>query len=143
MKKVIILLTIIFLTFFEGISQNWITDLSEAKNLSTSQQKKIVLVFSGSDWCGPCMKLNTDIWKSLEFVDYSYDHFIMLKSDFPRKKKNKLSKEQQAHNDDLAEKYGAEFPLIVVLNSEGKVLGRIGYEKNYSPRDYIEYISAL
>lgn len=143
MKKVTLLFPIIFLIFSEGFSQNWITDFSEAKNLSTSQQKKIVLVFSGSDWCGPCIKLNTDIWKSQEFVDYSDDHFIMLKSDFPRKKKNKLSKEQQQHNDGLAEKYGAEFPLIVVLNSEGKVLGRLGYDKNYSPRDYIKHISAL
>lgn len=143
MKKVVLLFIIIFLICFEGFSQNWITDFSEAKNLSTSQQKKIVLVFSGSDWCGPCIKLDTDIWKSQEFIDYSEDHFIMLKSDFPRKKKNKLSEEQQLHNDELAEKYGAEFPLIVVLNSEGKALGRLGYKKNYSPRDYINHISAL
>jgi hypothetical protein len=67
----------------------------------------------------------------------------MLKADFPRKKKNKLSAEQQVHNDKLAEKYQAQFPLVAVLNFEGKVLGRIGFKKKYTPEDYINFIAAL
>ena len=143
MKNSIITSFIILFISFQGYSQNWLTDFSIAKEQAQEQQKKIVLVFSGSDWCGPCIKLDKDIWQSADFKEYATSHFIMLKADFPRKKKNKLSKEQEDHNDLLAEKYEAAFPLVVVLNFEGEVLGRIGFEKNYTPKDYINYISEL
>lgn len=143
MKKNLIIL-IAFL-FYNNVSfsQNWHTDFSEAQKLAEEQQRKIVLVFSGSDWCGLCIKLDKKIWKSTEFKDFAGNNLILLKVDFPRKKKNKLSKEQQKHNDLLADKYHAEFPLVVVLNSKSEVLGRIGFKKNYSPQDYINYISDL
>ena len=143
MVKAAVISFIILFTSIHGYSQNWLTDFSIAKEQSETQHKKIVLVFSGSDWCGPCIKLDNEIWKSEEFKEYAADNFVMLKADFPRKKKNKLSKEQQGHNDLLAEKYRAEFPLVVVLNSSGDELGRIGFKKDFSPKDYINYISEL
>ena len=143
MKKTALLLVLTLLTFSQVFSQNWTTDFTTGKELSASQNKNIVLVFSGSDWCGPCIKLDKDIWSTQEFIEYSGEHLVMLKADFPRKKKNKLSKEQQAHNDMLAEKYHAKFPLVVVLNSEGEVLDSFGFIKNFSPQDYINRISKL
>ena len=143
MKKVILLSFVFIFTSIHGYSQNWLTDFTTANELSLEQQKKIVLVLSGSDWCGPCIKLDNEIGKSAEFKEYASGNVIMLKADFPRKKKNKLSEEQQEHNDLLAEKYRAEFPLIVVLNPSGEELGRIGFKKDYSPKDYINYISGL
>lgn len=143
MKNPTITLVLFLLMCQFSFSQNWQTDFSKAKEISEKEHKKIVLVFSGSDWCGPCIKLDTDIWKSTVFKDFSNDNFVMLKADFPRKNKNKLSNEQQVHNDKLAEKYEAQFPLVVVLNFEGGVLGRIGFEKSYDPQDYIDFITAL
>ena len=67
---------------------------------------------------------------------------ILLKADFPKRKKNRLSEGQQKHNDELANKYNGIFPLIVVLNSTGKALGRIGYKK-YSPKEYIDFLSSI
>ena len=68
----------------------------------------------------------------------------MLKADFPRQKKNKLSKEQQKHNDLLAEKYNLEgyFPLVLILNAQGKVLGKTGYKK-LSPEKYISLLNSF
>jgi len=143
MIKSPLLLALALFTFSQLFSQNWVTDFSKAKELSASQNKNIVLVFSGSDWCGPCIKLDKDIWSTQEFIKYSDEHLILLKADFPRKKKNKLSKEQQAHNDMLAEKYHAKFPLVVVLNSKGEVLDSFGYIKDFTPQDYINRISNL
>ncbi len=123
-------------------AQEWHTNIDTAKKIAAANNQHIVLVFSGSDWCGPCKKLEQQIWSSEEFKNYAKDHLVMLKADFPRRKKNKLSKEQQEHNNMLAEKYDARFPLIVTLNSEGNVLGRIGY-KNYTPTEYIEYLKSI
>lgn len=143
MRNPIITLLLFFLVCQFSYSQNWLTDFSKAKEVSEKEQKKIVLVFSGSDWCGPCIKLDTDIWQSSTFKEYANDNFVMLKADFPRKKKNKLSQELQLHNDQLAETYQAQFPLVVVLNSRGEVKGRIGFKKEFSPQDYINFIVDL
>ena len=72
------------------------------------------------------------------FLTYAKDHFIMLQADFPRRKKNALSPELQAHNNALAERYnkGGVFPFVVVLNKDGRVLGQTSYSKK-TPQEYI------
>ncbi|PCI08385.1 MAG: thiol-disulfide isomerase [Flavobacteriaceae bacterium] len=141
MKQSLIIL--LLLISYQGFSQNWTTNFEKAKDQSALQDKKIVLVFSGSDWCGPCIKLEKEIWQSHEFISFADENLILLKADFPRKKKNKLSKEQQIQNDMLAEKYHARFPWIVVLDSKGNVLDAFGFVKNYTPQDYINRISKI
>ena len=126
------------------LSQNWVTNFNKAKQEASKTNDKIVLVFQGSDWCGPCMKLEKEIWSSPEFQKLAKDHFVMLKADFPRRKANKLSDEQTAQNAKLAEMYNQEgfFPLVVVLNTNGKVLGKMGYEK-LSPTDYFNKLMSF
>ncbi|MCF6241084.1 MAG: thioredoxin family protein [Bacteroidales bacterium] len=125
-------------------AQNWQTDLEKAKEIANNENRKIVLVFQGSDWCAPCIKLEQNIWSSEEFKNYAKDHFVMLLADFPRKKKNQLPKEQQEKNNFLAEKYNPQgfFPLIVVLDKGGEVLGSTGY-KNISPKEYIDLLNSF
>jgi len=141
MKK----LELIILLLFVGqlaIAQNWITDVDEAKKKSTESNKPIVLVFSGSDWCTPCMKLEKKVFDTEEFKQYASENYVLLKADFPQRKKNKLPKEQQEHNNQLAEKYNKNgfFPLVVVLSNEGKSLGSLGY-KNIEAKAYIKSIN--
>ena len=87
--------TITTLLFFISCTianaQVWNNDFTTAKKLAQEQNKKIILVFQGSDWCGPCIKLEKEIWSSEEFKTYAKDHFILLKADFPKKKANKNS----------------------------------------------------
>lgn len=138
MKKTFL---IILLLASSGLmtAQSWLTDFNEAKEQAKKQNKKIILVFQGSDWCTPCIKLDHEIWQSAEFKDYAKEHFILLKADFPRRKKNRLSKEQQAKNNDLAERYNHNgiFPLVVVLDASGKILKELSYEA-ISPKEYIK-----
>lgn len=124
--------------------QEWITDFEEAKTLASSENKVIVLVFQGSDWCAPCMKLDREIWSTKEFQDLASDSFIMLQADFPRRKQNKLSEEQQEHNNKLAEHYNTYgyFPYVVVLDAEGNQLGAMGYEKS-TPEKYYNKLKAI
>ena len=142
MKK--IALGIILFVSSIGFAQDWQTDLEAAKKLATDQDKNIIIVFSGSDWCAPCIKLDKNIWQSDAFKNQSANDWILLKADFPRKKANELSKDHTANNRKLAEKYNIEgsFPLVVLVDKNGKVLGKMGF-KNVSPEEYIKMIHAL
>lgn len=125
-------------------SQNWKTNLEEAQKVAQAEDKNILLVFSGSDWCGPCIKLDKKIWQSAEFKKESDEKWILVKADFPKKKVNQLSNELTASNKKLAEKYNKEgyFPLVLLLDKEGYVLGKTGYA-NHSPEGFIKLIHSL
>lgn len=145
MTRKFTILTLFLVSISVGsFAQNWFTDLDQAKTAAATNNQNILLVFSGSDWCAPCMKLDKFIWQSEEFKTFSKDHFVLLRADFPKQKKNKLSDEQQVKNDKLAASYNTNgyFPLVVVLNKKGEVLGSTGY-KNLSPAEYIKQLVAL
>ncbi len=141
-----ILLTLFGIVHFIGPlhAQEWHTDFAEAKAIAAKEKKTILLVFQGSDWCAPCIKLDREIWSADDFKAYASDHYVLLKADFPRKKKNQLPQEQQKANAQLAEKYNQQgiFPLVIVLDSSGKVLGKTSYKK-LSPPDYITHLQSL
>ena len=138
----------IVIFFLIGLSttyaQDWQTDFLKAKEIASQENKPIILVFQGSDWCIPCMKQNKEVWNTNTFKEYAKEHYVMLQADFPRKKKNKLSKEQQNTNAKLFETYNKKgfFPLVVVLDKDGKVLGETGYKKT-TPVSYIDELNAF
>lgn len=142
--KYLILVVISTATIIYAQAQNWHTNIDQAKALAAKENMKIVLVFQGSDWCAPCIKLEREIWSTDEFNDYAKDHFVMLQADFPRKKSNQLSAELQQHNNELAERYNQNgyFPFVLVLDKEGKVLGETGYKK-MSPSEYIKLLESF
>lgn len=136
--------TLVLLISFSSLAQDWQTDFELAKKQATDKNQHIILVFQGSDWCAPCIKLDKEIWSTDVFKAYAKDHFVLLKADFPRRKANALSVEQQEKNNQLAEKYNLNgyFPLVVVLDKEGKVLGETGYVKT-SPTEYISILESF
>ena len=141
---------IFFLTYIIALSsitikaQEWLTDINKAKMQAAEKNRNIVLVFQGTDWCAPCIKLENEIWSSEEFKTYAKEHFVLVKAEFLRKKKNQLSKEQQAKNNSLAEKYNTQgyFPLVVVMDKDGNVLGTTGYKK-VTPSEYINILASF
>ena len=139
MKKLILVLALISTSF--GFSQTWENNWQTALKKAKENQQNIVLIFSGSDWCGPCIKLDQNVWQSEEFKESSKNHWVLFKADFPRKKGNKLPKNQEEENGKLAEKYNSNgyFPLVIVLSPEGKILGSTGYKK-ISAKEYIQQL---
>ena len=125
-------------------AQDWFTDFSEAKEMAARQEKTLILVFQGSDWCAPCIKLDRAVWSTEAFKAYAADHYVMLQADFPRKKANRLPAAQSEANAKLAEIYNPSgiFPFVVVLDSDGAVLGVTSY-KNSSPEEYIAELNAF
>ena len=144
MKKHI--LSSLFFILLSGamFAQDWQTDIDKAKELAADEGLPIVLVFQGSDWSAPCIKLDKEIWSTDEFKEYSKDHFVMLKADFPRKKQNALEASQKEHNEKLAETYNRNgyFPYVVVLDKDGKELGSTGYQ-HVKPSEYIALLESF
>jgi len=135
---------VLFFSQFAVFAQDWQPDFQEALSLAQNQNKDIILVFSGSDWCAPCIRLDKEIWQSDAFKNYSKDHWILYRADFPRKKSNQLSDELKAANEKLFEKYNKanSFPAVVVLDKEGGVLGVTGYQ-HISPEEYIQHLTSF
>ena len=140
--KLLLMLALVF--SIQSFSQEWLTDFEQAKKIASISDHKIVLVFQGSDWCAPCIKLEKEIWSSSDFIKLNKDHFIMVKADFPRNKKNKLTDDQHNQNKKLAEMYNPNgyFPLVVVMDKNGKALGKLGYEKT-TPSLYFKKLSTF
>ena len=138
-----LLIAVLFLSQIVG-AQNWLTDFDKAKEQAKKENKSIVMVFSGSDWCAPCIKLDKDIWQSPTFKKYAEDHFVMLRLDFPRRKSNALPTKQTATNKILAEKYNPNgyFPFVVVFNAELSKRGETGYKK-MTPQEYINHLNSF
>ncbi len=123
-------------------AQEWNTNFMVAKQKAEKEHKNIVMVFQGSDWCAPCIKLDRTIWSTETFKKYAKDHFVMVQADFPRKKKNELPEALKTHNAKLAEQYNRQgiFPFVVVMTPEGKVLGQATYKKA-TPEEYIKLLT--
>ena len=114
---------------------------NEALKKASHTDKPILLVFAGSDWCAPCIKLDKEIFQTDEF-EKEQAKWVLYKADFL--KKSKLTATVKKENGQLADQYNPEgyFPLVVVLNSKGKVLGKLGYSKD-TPSDYIKKLRAF
>lgn len=144
MKYFLLIVFILSLNTARLSAQDWRTDWDIAKVEAEQANKKLILVFSGSDWCIPCIKLEKEIWESPSFTQYAEQYYVLFRADFPKRKKNKLPETIQKLNDRLASEYNSKgyFPLVVVLDAKGKVKGQLGYEK-LTPEAYIALIEQL
>jgi thioredoxin-related protein len=130
----------IFLT--QPADPGWLHNLDSAKLIAQKEHKFILLNFSGSDWCIPCISLRKDVFESDAFSRFAAEKIVLVNADFPRNKKNQLPKEQVKINEALADKYnpGGNFPYTLLLDENGKKM-RIwdGYFK-YGPDAFIREI---
>jgi len=102
----------------------WHHNLEEAEQMAQKSHRHILLTFSGSDWCGPCIRLHHEIFESSVFEQMADTELILVQADFPRMKKNKLTAAQQSLNNAAADHYNSEgkFPYTLLLDGHGKVL---------------------
>jgi len=118
---------------------NWQTGLPAALVQARSQQKPVLLDFTGSDWCPPCRQLNNRVFASPEFKSYADSNLVLVQVDFPRSKPQ--SEELKKSNEALQKQYEVEgFPTIILLSPEGKILKR---ETGYGGATAVDFITAL
>jgi thioredoxin-related protein len=144
--KVLLIISLLFL--FPGIfkaqeSQNyeslWLKNFQTAKDSAVKVNKPILISFSGSDWCKPCIKLRKQILDTKDFMDFATSTFILVHADLPYH--TPISKEQRQHNEALAEIYNTEgtFPKLVITNPSGKQV----YSCSYMDKTVEQYIELL
>lgn len=135
--------TLLFLCFqLTSFAQEWHTSLATAQEKATRENKNIVLVFAGSDWCAPCIKLEKNILQSETFKTQAQKKWVLLRADFPRLKKNRLPQMQAEQNNQLAAKYNSNgyFPLVVLISPDGKPLGETSFS-NQSPDAFVQTLN--
>lgn len=116
-------------TAAEGWSNSdWYTSWDQAAAESKKTGKPILMDFTGSDWCGWCIKLKKEVFDTAEFRNWASQKVVLLEIDFPQKKK--LDKTTKAQNERLAKKYDVQgFPTIVFADHTGKAISRYGYDR--------------
>ena len=130
MKRLFIALMVSVLSLgsLHAAEAGWLTDYDKALKQAAAEKKPVVINFTGSDWCGWCIRLDKEVFSQQEFVNYAKDNVVLVKLDFPRKKP--LSEAEKKKNEALAQKFGVRgFPTLVVLDPKGKQLGELGYQK--------------
>lgn len=127
---------------FCSTSVAWLGNFNDAKTEAAKTHKLILVNFSGSDWCGPCIRLRREILESAAFEDYASSNLVLVRADFPRQKKNQLGKDQVKLNEALADKYNAEgkFPYTLLVDENGKVLKQWDGFPDETPEQFIDQI---
>lgn len=117
---------LLFLIFISFITTPlvWSGNFNESAKDAKASHKLILVNFSGSDWCGPCIRLRNEILESQVFENYASEKLVLVRADFPRQKKNRLPEAQVKLNEALAERYNKDgkFPFTLLLDENGKVL---------------------
>lgn len=137
-------LFILILAFQLG-QVSWSGNFNTAREEAARSHKLMIVNFSGSDWCGPCIRLRKEILESPIFTDFATQHLILVRSDFPRQKKNQLSEEQVKRNEALADQYNAEgkFPYTLLVDEHGKVLKAWDGYPDATPEQFVNQIKAI
>ena len=137
-KTVLITLSLFLNLAFAYAGNDWKADFEAALAEAESQNKHVLVNFTGSDWCGWCIKLDKEVFSQDAFKQFAANELVLVEVDFPRK--SKQSEVIKAQNEALAEKYGIRgFPTILLLSSEGKLIGKTGYQAG-GPEAYIAHL---
>lgn len=134
MKKVIIAMLLFVGSFTAGAQELvWETNVSKAMEVSNATKKPMLLFFTGSDWCGWCIRLQKEVLKTPEFAAWAKENVVLVELDFPRK--SNQTEEIKKQNSELQMAFGVQgFPTVHFANAkiiDGKVnfqgLGSTGY----------------
>ncbi len=113
---------------------DWTQDFAQAMAQAKSENKVVLLNFTGSDWCHWCIKLEDEIFRKRAFVKYAKENLVLMKVDFPHNRK--LSNELARQNLALMKRYEEVFhgfPTVIVLSPNGEYLGKLGYMRGGPP----------
>ena len=133
---------IVSFTLFMSVT--WLTDFEQAKSQAKKNNQLILLNFSGSDWCAPCIKMKQEIFDTQTFQDFAGSNLVLIRADFPRHKKNQPDPGQKARNEKLADQFNPDgkFPLTLLIDANGKVICQWDGYTNMSVDTFISEILA-
>ncbi len=119
----------------------WYTNYNQAVQAAQADKKPILLFFTGSDWCGWCKKMVSEVFSSPEFVQMAGNSFIFVDVDFPMNKQ--LPTELAQQNAQLKQKYGITgYPTIVIIDSNQNFVAETGYRPG-GGKAFADYLKTL
>lgn len=124
-----------------NVAADWSIDYESALKQARAAHKSVLLDFTGSDWCGWCMKLDREILSTPDFKRFADRHLVLVKIDFPIHRAQ--SNAEKARNEELAARYGVRgFPTLVLLDGEARPCGTLGYMRG-GPEAFIDQLKSL
>lgn len=144
MKKwmMMLLVSLFSVSFATAAESLWMHDFEAAKAKAAKEGKPIFINFTGTDWCGWCIKLEKEVFSQKAFQDYAKENLVLVEIDFPKKKEQ--SEELKAQNKKLDKEFAIEgYPTLFLLDAQGKKLTEdIGYRAG-GPEAYVEHLKSL
>ncbi len=141
-KTCVVVAALNFAGFACAGGEGWSSDFAAAKKEAADSKKDLLMDFTGSDWCGWCIKLNEEVFSKEPFKIGVKDKFVLVEVDFP-KDKSKLSEETLKQNEELGKKYGIQgYPTILLADADGKPFAATGYQKD-GPEAYVKHLDEL
>ena len=131
----------ILVGLLHAASAEWQTDYARALATARAQKKRVLLDFTGSDWCGPCIELNKRVFSSKEFRAYAEKNLVFVEVDYPRGKKQSAALVKQ--NEKLAKQYGMEekgYPTLVLLDPSGRAIREFTGYRGQTTAQFIAWI---
>ncbi|HAK94754.1 MAG TPA: hypothetical protein DCM87_07050 [Planctomycetes bacterium] len=122
-------------------SDIWTTDVAKALERAAKEKKDVLMDFTGSDWCGWCVKLDGEVFSQEAFIKEAPKQFVLIKLDFP--KKTKLPPDLEKQNQEWLEKFGVQgFPTIILADAKGRPYAKMGYQPG-GPEAYLKHLREL
>ncbi len=124
-----------------ALADEWTEDYNSALKKAAAEKKMVLIDFTGSDWCGWCIKLDKEVFSKNDFKSYAKKNLILLKIDFPRSKPQSASLKKQ--NQGLQQKFAIQgYPTVIVLDDKGEKVGELGYMEG-GPKAFIGALDKL
>lgn len=127
-----------------GMEDGWYVHLDTAKSVAAKENRPMFLLFTGSDWCAPCMRLEKEVLSQKDFQEFAKKNLVLVKMDFP-KKKPQPSIEMQVHRDTVATKYLGErqsVPTVFLLHEDGSLIAKTTFRAGGADA-YVRHIRQL
>jgi thioredoxin-related protein len=151
MKKILFILFISLsaITVKAQEDMTWHTDMAKASELSMKEKKPLMLFFTGSDWCGWCIRLQKEVFKKEEFTKWAKQNVILVELDFPKRTaQEEVLKQQNYQMQQIFQVKG--YPTVWLVNpektAEGKInlsaLGSTGYVAG-GPEKWLEGVNSI
>jgi thioredoxin-related protein len=126
-----------------ALGEGWIGDFDAAVAQAKAEKKDLFVDFTGSDWCGWCIRLNEEVFDHEEFLSAVKKDFVLVALDYPRGEEAKAKVPNPNRNKELSEKYQVRgFPTILLMTPDGDVFGKTGYKPG-GPAPYVEHVKEM
>lgn len=124
-------------------SDGWVADYDEAMRLAQESGKDVIVDFTGSDWCGWCIKLDEEVFSQEAFKAAAPEQYVLCALDFPNGEEAKAKVPNPERNEELMNEFGVRgFPTILVLTNEGQLLAQTGYREG-GAEAYLEHLEEI